>query len=390
MDTTTQPLAGITVIEHGEHVAAQYCGRMLAVLGARVIKVEPPGGCALRCEPPLLDDDSPRSALFEYLNIGKLSVTCDLGQASGRLDFEKLLGIADLLLDDTAVTKRVGVLDAQRVRQAYPKMLFVSILPFGATGEHRDYVGTELNLLHAGGEGYLMPNGLALEIFPDRPPVKIYGHFAELVGGLSALCATLAAILAQPETGGQFVDVSVQDANIALSCFALQRLGDGVLETRHTRSFRYGGVLECVDGSVQLLVLEQHQWLNLVELMGRPAWALTPEFENPLERGRRGREINEHLREWAKTQSTADVVERGQALGVPLTPYKTTKAVLEGDLGSERPIFATTSLAGLGDFPVFVAPFRSSDQLAPLGKGIGQPGSDNSILLSINQSATPT
>src|SRR5437763_304283 len=188
-DQSKAPLAGFTIIEHAEGVAASYAGRMLDVMGATVIKVEAPG------------------------------------------------------------------------------------------------------------DGNLMPNGLTLETFPDRPPVKIYGHFAEFMGGTSATCAALSALLVRDEVGGQFVDVSVQDANISVGCFAIQRLGEGVLENRHGRSFKYGGVLECSDGYVGVLTLEQRQWEGLVKLMGDPEWALDPALKDPLERSRRGAEINKHLRE---------------------------------------------------------------------------------------------
>ena len=151
--------------------------------------------------------------------------------------------------------------------------------------------------MHASGEGILLPNGLSAELFPDRAPLKIYGHFAECQGGVAAALAALAALWMER---GQFVDVSVQDAALAVSAFAVQRFGDGVVEHRHTRSFRYGGVIECADGHVEILTLEDRQWQALIALMGRPAWAEDPLFADPLERGRRGTEINRHLRDWAR------------------------------------------------------------------------------------------
>ena len=377
MDVLKQALTGVTVIERAEGVAAQYCGRLLALLGARVIKVEPPGGCTLRAEPPLVCQSPPRSALFEYLNVGKRTVTCDLAQASGRNTFAALLDKADILLDDTPVRERGEFLDPSAACKNHPQLIYVSILPFGATGSHATLAASELIMQHAGGEGYLMPNGLALELFPDRPPVKIYGHFAETIGGTSAVCAIIGALLVQPEVGGQFVDISVQDANVVLSCFAIQRLGDGFLETRHGRSFRYGGVLECEDGFVQLLVLEQHQWLGLVELMGRPAWTSQPEYADPMERGQRGKEINVQIRAWARTQQVADVVSRGQALSVPLTHYRNTGDILASEANTERPSFATVSMGDRGNFPFFVAPFRFSGDQLSLGLAIGAPGTDN-------------
>ncbi len=254
------------------------------------------------------------------------------------------------------------------------------MLPFGAFGTHAGYRAYELNVFHAGGEGYLMPNGLTLETFPDRPPVKIYGHFAELIGGTSAVCAAISALLVRDDEGGQFVDVSVQDANISVGCFAVQRLGDGVLETRHGRSFKYGGVLECSDGYVGVLTLEQRQWEGLVTLMGEPAWALDPALRDPLERSRRGAEINKHLRAWAKTQRVEDVVKKGQALSVPLAKYNEPADILESEQSVARGMFAPLDLGMLGPVPAFTAPFQLDGEALTLTRAVAEPGADNQAI----------
>lgn len=378
-DRQNAPLAGFTVIEHAEGVAASYAGRMLAVMGASVIKVEPPReGSALRRSEPLLTREPAASALFHYLNVGKQFATCELKSAEGRALFGELLERADLLIDDTPVSRRAALaLDAETITSKHRKLVYLSVLPFGASGAHANYRGYELNVLHAGGEGYLMPNGLTLETFPDRPPVKIYGHFAEFMGGTSATCAALSALLVRDEVGGQFVDVSVQDANISVGCFAIQRLGDGVLETRHTRSFKYGGVLECSDGYVGVLTLEQRQWEGLVKLMGDPEWALEPVFRDPLERSRRGAEINRHLRAWAKTQRVEDVVKKGQALSVPLAKYNEPPDLLASEQLRTRNVFEKLDLPTLGEIPAFTAPFQLGGEPLHLKRAAAEPGFDN-------------
>jgi crotonobetainyl-CoA:carnitine CoA-transferase CaiB-like acyl-CoA transferase len=377
--SSNAPLAGFTVVEHAQGVAGSYAGRMMAVMGATVIKVEPPGeGSALRRAEPLLTQHPPASALFHYLNSGKQFVTCDSGSAEGRERLDELIARADLLIDDTPVARRAACgLDPQNVAARYPGLVYLSVLPFGAWGAHADYRAYELNVLHAGGEGYLMPNGLTLETFPDRPPVKIYGHFAELIGGTSAVCAGVSALLAREKSGGQFVDVSVQDANVSVGCFAIQRLGDGVLENRHGRSFKYGGVLECSDGYVGVLTLEQRQWEGLVKLMGEPAWALDPVWRDPLERSRRGAEINRHLRAWAKTQRVEDVVKNGQALSVPLAKYNLPSDILASAQSRARGIFAPLELPALGAVPAFTAPFQLNGEALALGRAAVAPGADN-------------
>ena len=354
------PLAGIVVIEKSSGVAAAYAGRVLALMGATVIKLEPPRtGDALRSEAPPLTEHAPVGALYAYLNVNKSSVTLDLATPVGQQLFGELLDRAAVLLDDTHPGERgrfglaPEALCAQR-----PQLVYVSVLPFGASGAHSSYRSYEINAFHAGGEGYLMPNGLTLEMFPDRPPVKIYGHFAEFNGGTSAVCATLAALLVRDAAGGQFVDVSVQDANVAISCFAVQQYGEGTLENRFERSFTYGGVIECSDGYVELLTLEPRQWQGLVELLGKPAWALEPALQDPLERGRRGAVINQHIRVWAKTQKADEVVTRGQALGVPLAKYAEPADVLRSPQTQARDMLADVAVPGAGQVSLLVAPFQ--------------------------------
>jgi crotonobetainyl-CoA:carnitine CoA-transferase CaiB-like acyl-CoA transferase len=373
------PLAGITVIEHAEGVAASYAGRMLAALGASVIKIEPPReGAALRRAAPPLTAAPEVSALFHYLNSGKRFVTCTLETGRGRDLLDELLSRAALLIDDTPVAQRPQLaLDPETIAARFPALVHLSVLPFGALGGHAGYSACELNVLHAGGEGYLMPNGLTLETFPDRGPVKIYGHFAELIGGTSATVAALAALAAREASGGQFVDVSVQDANVAVGCFAVQRLGEGVLENRRERSFKYGGVLECSDGYMGVLTLEQRQWEGLIELMGNPPWALDPALRDPLERGRRGAEINRHLRAWAKTQRVDDVVQRGQALSVPLAKYNTPADILRSEQIKARHVFEPLAVSSLGTVPAFTAPIQLDGRALTLGHGAAAPGADN-------------
>lgn len=379
---TNKPLTGYTVIEHAEGVAASHAGRMMAVMGATVIKIERPGeGSALRRDEVPLTPDGDASALFHYLNVGKQFVTCDIGTPDGRALLDQLLDRADLLIDDTPVARRAECsLDPLTVGERHESLVYLSVLPFGAAGAHAGYRAHELNVFHAGGEGYLMPNGLTLEMFPDRPPVKIYGHFAEFIGGTSATCAAIAALLAREATGGQFVDVSVQDANIMVGCFAIQRLGEGVLENRRERSFKYGGVLQCSDGYVGVLTLEQRQWEGLVKLLGEPDWARDPALADSLERSRRGAEINRHLRAWALRQKVDEVVKRGQALSVPIARYNSPEDVLRSEQLGVRRMFQKVTVGRAADVPVFTAPMQFDGRALDIGHGARPPGADNDAI----------
>lgn len=352
------PLSGCRVIEHSRTVAAAYAGRLLAAMGAEVIMLEPAQGSVLRKAPPFLDGTGD-SALFAYLSLGKRSMVFEMEGGGQRKALMQLLSSAHILIDDTPVAERASLgLDPGSVASVFPHLVHVSVLPFGAYGEKAHWRAEEINLLHAGGEGFLLPNGLANELFPDRPPLKIYGHFAGYQGGCMAAMSALAAWWAVPSAGGQFVDVSVQDAALAVGAFALQRLGDGSLEHRTSRRFRYGGVFQTLDGYLELLTLEDRQWRGLVQLMGNPQWALDPAYDDPLERSRQGDFINGHIREWMARHRVEDIVARAQELGVPAAKYRTPRDVVDGEHERARGLFARTQLDGGHDVDVLLAPFQ--------------------------------
>lgn len=370
-----QPLSGCRVLEISCTVAAAYAGRMLAAMGATVIMLEAPGGTPLRSAPPLLDGTQ-HSALFAFLSAGKRSLVCDLSSAVGQQRLDSELQQSDIFIDDTPVRARVASrLDQESIAQRFPALVHLSVLPFGSSGPKTDWDGEEINLLHAGGEGYLLPNGYSHELFPDRPPLKIFGHFSEYQGGAMAALAALSAWWAALTVGGQYVDVSVQEAVLSVGAFALQRLGDGSLEHRGTRRFRYGGVFQTRDGYIELLTLEERQWSSLVKLLGDPEWAREDAWKDSLERSRRGDEINRHIREWMTNQDSDDVVQRAQLLGVPAAKYRSPAEVFHGEHERARGLFSPLMLDALTEAQILVAPFqfmctplRSGGQVPALGE----------------------
>lgn len=381
MESTAEgPLSGLRIVELSSGVGAAYAGRLLATLGAETVLVEPPSGHVLRREPPFLPGTENVSALFSYLSAGKRSVVCDLATASGREDLERLISTADIFVCGLPLEARDGLgLTEAAVRAGHPSLVYVSVLPFGATGEKAGWAGEEVTLIHAAGEGFLLPNGLSAELFPGRPPLKIHGYFAEMQGGIVAAMGAIAALLSG-HGSGEGVDVSIQDAALAVGAFAIQRLGDGEVEHRITRSFKYGGVLECADGYLQLLTLEDRQWQGLVELMGSPAWAQEPALADALERGRRGAEINQKIRAWAEGKRTADLVARAQRLGVPMAKYASPAEVLSSRHVQARGLFQSVDIPGFGPCPVLVAPFHLSGAPLAISGGVPQTGADQHLV----------
>lgn len=359
------PLTSLRIVVRASGAAAAYAARLLSTMGAEAILLEPATGSPLRAEPPYLPG-SQVSALFAYLAAGMRSAVAD-----DEATIAAHLSEADIFIDDTPLAEREALgLDEGGIAQRHPQLIHVSVLPFGAHGPKAGWKGEDINVLHASGEGYLLPNGLTNEIFPDRPPVKVYGHFASLQGGIAAALGALSALWVREELGGQFVDVASQDAALAVGAFAIQRLGDGSVEHRVERSFRYGGVVPCADGYVELLTLEQRQWHGLVELLGRPDWALDPALEDSLERSRQGPTINRHIREWAAVRKVEDIVREGQKLSVPLAKYYTPAEVVRDPHEKVRGLFQPVE-TGAGVFDMLVSPLQFDG--APLALRSGPP-----------------
>lgn len=283
---TEQGLAGLRVIELGGGISAPMAGKLFADLGATVVKVEPPGGDPARGRGPFPYGNGGREApnpeasgTFLYLNANKRSLVLDLAQAAGRTSLEALVARGDLLLHDChpREMKALG-LEFERLSALNPRLVMVSITPFGLRGPYADYAGADLPLVHGGGLAWLAPDKSPP---PERPPIRPFGQHALVQAGLHGAVAGLAACYDAARGGiGEHVEVSTFEVVAGLLCrhFAAYTY-PGVVETRLGRNLTApAAFFPCKDGSIYLIVVEQDQWERLVELMGNPAWALRPEF----------------------------------------------------------------------------------------------------------------
>ena len=197
------PLNGVRVIETADG-KGELCARILADLGADVIKVEPPGGAGSRCEAPVHDGVS---VTFAVRNAGKHGVVIDIASAGGREQLLKLLDGADIWID----ASRPGTLPAlglapHAVRARNPALVVLSISDFGQTGPYRDWSATDPVLLAMG--GVLSRSGL-----PGREPLP---PPADMALGLTAAQSAWAALVGywnRLESGlGDHIDFSLYEA----------------------------------------------------------------------------------------------------------------------------------------------------------------------------------
>ncbi|MDO8532304.1 MAG: CoA transferase, partial [Dehalococcoidia bacterium] len=207
MDTETHAaLPGVRVLEYGRLVAAPYAGKLLADLGADVIKVEDPCGDPARRYGPFPEDrpHPEHSGLFMYLNTNKRGVTLTMESAEGRRLFAELADQSDLLIEDAPPGHMASWgLDYATLHERNPRLVVISITPFGQTGPYAHYKAHALTTFHASGEGMLLPNGAD---YMARPPVTIPGFAHDYDCGMAAAVAGLAALYHARATGhGQHV-----------------------------------------------------------------------------------------------------------------------------------------------------------------------------------------
>src|SRR5438552_2566388 len=207
----------LQVLEVGSGVAAAYGAKLLADLGAQVIKVEPPGGGdATRARGPFPGDvpHPEKSGLFLYLNANKRGITLDLTRPRGREVLERLAARADLLVHDVHPREMAGRgLDYERLAATHPGLVMTSIAPYGLTGPHAGYRGPDVVTWSAGGIAAL--NGEPAR--PDLPPLKAFGDQSGFQAGLNAAVGSLGALFARLATGrGEHVEVSTQECLAAI------------------------------------------------------------------------------------------------------------------------------------------------------------------------------
>lgn len=186
-----------------------YAGRLLADLGADVIKVEPPQGDPARWYAPFLPGvQAPENGLqFILLNANKRSVTLDLERADERALFLRLIASADVLLDSWQPheSARLGLTE-EALREAKPDLVRTSITGWGLSGPHADWAYADIVAQAASGV-------MTLAGFPDGPPEQIADHQGYRAASIDAAAGTIAALLHHDATGeGQRVEVSAQEA----------------------------------------------------------------------------------------------------------------------------------------------------------------------------------
>jgi crotonobetainyl-CoA:carnitine CoA-transferase CaiB-like acyl-CoA transferase len=357
-------LSGLRIIECGHMVAAAYATKLMADLGAEVVKVEPPGGgdrARTRGPFPGGTPHADKSGLFLYLNTNKRGVTLNLDDPRGRELLGRMAADADLVVHNflPAEMRRFGV-DFAALTARNPGLVLASITPFGLDGPYTDYAATDLTLWSAGGLAALNGGGPGSD---DLPPLKAFGHQAEFQGGLNAAVAGLAAVFARLRSGkGQHVSIAIRECVTAIMELAFEYWPYmGLIASRlGQKPIQPLDFLECRDGWIFLCCVEEHQWQTWVDIMGQPEWATLELFANRLTRAANWDALKLFLQEWTQERSVDELYRAGQARRVPLAPVSTMADLLVSDHLKARGFFAVLEHPAAGRVTVPGAPYRFS------------------------------
>jgi crotonobetainyl-CoA:carnitine CoA-transferase CaiB-like acyl-CoA transferase len=317
-------LSGVKVLDLSEDIAGSFCARLLADYGAEVLKLEPPGGAALRRMGPFFHDDPhpEKSLFFLVLNLNKKGATLNLPTPTGQAILKQLAGQADVIVESFPP----GHLDSlglgyADLEQLNPSLIMTSITPFGQDGPYSQYLGEEI-------VSYAMGMIMSISGLRDGEPLKHGGFQAQYEAGLNGAAATAMALFLQGNTGqGQHIDVSTTEC-VASTMMATQTMYPfigGTQPRRRAKGSMFGHPMPCADGWVIAQAGGGASWKDIAEFFQAPE-LLAPRFSNSVQRAQYGEELDEvvvnAIRDRGKWELFTKAAQARMLFGLVQTPLE--------------------------------------------------------------------
>ena len=311
------PLSGIIIIDLSRILAGPYCTLLLAELGARVIKVEPPQqGDDARQYGPFKNG---KSAYFASVNRGKESIALDLKSPAGRDIFERLLDKADALVENF----RPGTMEKlgygwEKLHQSYPRLVYAAASGFGHSGPYSHYPAYDVVVQGLGGI-------MSITGHPGMPLTRVGTSVGDLAGGLYTAVALNAAFLHRERTGeATKVDVALFDCQLALLENAIMRYtttGEvpGPMGARHP-SITPFEAFETRDGNIIIAAGNDGLFVKLAQALGRADLAENPLFETNALRNQHQEALRAELEGVLCAEGTNHWIALLETAGVPCGP----------------------------------------------------------------------
>jgi crotonobetainyl-CoA:carnitine CoA-transferase CaiB-like acyl-CoA transferase len=322
-----RPLDDLFVVDLSRILSGPICTMMLADMGARVIKVEPPphGDDSRMWGPPFVGGIS---TYFHSINRGKKSLGLNLKTGEGKHILWELIDRADVLLENF----RPGVLanlgfGYEAVKDRNPRVIYCSISGFGQTGPYRDRAGYDVV---AQGEAGLMD----LTGYPDEPPAKVGTSISDIVTGMYACQGILLALLARHRSQkGQSIDISLLDSTLStLTYQSLMYLSTGRAPGRMGTSHPSIVPYECFqmsDGYLNIGVTNQKQWSAFCRVLGLLELETDPRFVTTTERLAHYDALKKIITPRLATMSRREAMAALSKAEIAVGPVNTLAEVLE-------------------------------------------------------------
>ena len=309
--------------------SASFASKLLAELGAQVIKIEKPGGDPSRQIGPFWDH-SPhpeRSLFFLYHNMGKMGVTLNLEHEAGQEIFLRLVEKVDVVVETYAPGYLAGLgLGFERLQQRNPGVILASVTGFGQDGPRSQYKSCDLIASAYGGQ--MSVSGSAA-----TPPLKPFGEQSHYTSSLYAAVAVLLALRKRKKNGkGEHIDISQQEVAVSTLGDVMTRFFYEKMVTPRQGSLYGNGsfcILSCKDG--HLLLTPFFQWETLVEWLEGEEMAEDLGEEKYRDENYRRQQLShilEVLERWTKNHTTAEHLALGQNMRFPWAPVQTPGEVL--------------------------------------------------------------
>lgn len=343
-----------------------YCTKLLADLGADVIKVERPGGDAARLVGPFFHEerDPFKSLYWFHLNTNKRGITLNLDTADGRDLLKRLVRKADVMVE----TFPPGHLDNMGLgysvlKEISPSLILTSITPFGQTGPWRDYASCDMVASALGG----LMNVCG---WPDRQPVRMAGSQAYHLASLQAAAATLVATYHRIMTGeGQHVDVSMHESVpicLMVSVPIYTKTGQILKRTGDQHDAAATGIFACKDGYVDFRLRYQRwgDFVNWLDSEGMAADLKEERWQDPFFRNEESsvKHIDEVFHTFLMKHTKKEIYEEGQRWGFEVGAVNTPQEVAKDPQLLAREYFVSVEHPELNSTLKYLgAPFRLSE-----------------------------
>lgn len=374
-------LTSLKVIDLSWHVAGPYCTKLLADMGAEVIKVERLGqGDPSRLEGPYLNDNTNinASGLYAYLNNNKIGITLDLKTDEGINMVKELIKKADVLVENFSpgVMDNLG-LSYDILKEINPSLVMTSISNYGQDGVYKDYKATELIAQAKGGLASFMG------IFP-REPLVAGGQLRmiEYLAGTFASVSTLTSVIGVKSTAkGVHNDISIAECSLMPRSYQSVQNSFPKSSNSAKRNVMRPSVEKCKDGYIGITVLTGQHWELFCMMTEMYDWIDDPRFANASERNNNREEYQERFDKWLMQNTREEIMKKARELRLPVIPVPTVEELLTFPQYVGRDFFVTVDHPEMGMVSQPGAPFIMSKTPWGIKKAAPLLGEDNESVI---------